>query len=97
MKLIDGWILIIHMMLHYLRLQFIIVKKGEIKDMKRQVLYLYLGTNGSILSPVHLEDTYYVRRIRLFAEEGKKLTKDNVNFVQAVTVSEEDEPNWKEV
>jgi hypothetical protein len=39
--------------------------------MKRQVLYQYLGTNGTILSPIHLEDIYYVRKIFLFADEGK--------------------------
>ena len=44
--------------------------------MTKKVLYLYLGTNGTILSPVHLEDTYYVRQVELMADEGKLLTRD---------------------
>ena len=38
--------------------------------MKKQVIYKYLGTNGIIESPVHLEDTYYVRLINITADEG---------------------------
>ena len=33
--------------------------------MLKQVIYRYLGTNGIIESPVHLEDTYYIRLIQL--------------------------------
>lgn len=36
--------------------------------MKKEVLYTYLGTNGTITSPVHLENTYYIRKIRLIAD-----------------------------
>ena len=44
-------------------------------------MYEYLGTNGTICSPVHLEDIYYVKKYQLFADSGKKLTKDGKNFV----------------
>ena len=30
--------------------------------MTKIVMYEYLGTNGTILSPVHLEDIYYIRK-----------------------------------
>ena len=30
--------------------------------MTKTVLYKYLGTNGTIVSPVHLEDVYYIRQ-----------------------------------
>ena len=43
--------------------------------MKKQVLYKYLGTNGVIESPVHLEDIYYIRINVLTADEGKILVK----------------------
>ena len=33
--------------------------------MLKNVYYRYLGTNGVIESPVHLEDIYYVRLIEL--------------------------------
>lgn len=65
--------------------------------MTQEVLYLYLGTNGSILSPVHLEDTYYVRRIRLRASENKRLTKNNIDFYQTIVVAEDDVEHWIEV
>ena len=47
--------------------------------MTKEVLYTYLGTNGQITSPVHLEDIYYVRSFRLNAEGEKRLTKDGKN------------------
>lgn len=64
--------------------------------MTRTVIYRYMGTNGIIESPVHLEDVYYIRKIRLVAEKGKMLT-DGVNKVFSVTVPEADEGKWKEV
>ena len=65
--------------------------------MKKQVLYQYLGTNGTILSPIHLEDTYYVRKLHIFADDGKSLTKDNKNFVFSVVIPEEELEEWQEV
>lgn len=65
--------------------------------MKKEVLYTYLGTNGIICSPVHLEDAYYTRKIRLYAAAGKKLTKDGKTFHKTVTVSEEEVADWYEV
>lgn len=64
--------------------------------MKQQVLYRYLGTNGVIESPVHLEDVYYIRTICLTADEGKILT-DGIQYVKTVRVSEEEVSKWKEV
>jgi len=65
--------------------------------MTKQVLYKYLGTNGVIISPIHLEDIYYVRNIRLTADAGKLLTKDNVNFISQIVVPEEEVNDWVEV
>lgn len=65
--------------------------------MEKTVLYEYFGTNGTILSPVHLEDTYYVRKIRLSADEGKRLTRDNKHYYDNITVPEADVDLWKEV
>lgn len=65
--------------------------------MKKTVLYQYLGTNGTICSPVHLEDIYYVRKYSLQADEGKRLTKDKKVYVQSVIVSEDEVDSWKEV
>lgn len=65
--------------------------------MIKTVLYTYLGTNGTITSPVHIEDTYYIRKLRLVADDNKKLTKDNKNFVNVVIIPEEDLELWREV
>ena len=60
-------------------------------------IYTYLGTNGTITSPVHLEDIYYVLKYRLEAESNKFLTKDDKNFVKMITVPADEVDQWKEV
>ena len=65
--------------------------------MKTQVMYKYLGTNGTICSPVHLEDIYYIRMIKLEAENGLRLTKNGKEFFQLVTVPESEVDEWSEV
>ncbi len=59
--------------------------------MKQTVMYRYLGTNGIIDSPVHLEGIYSVRSISLVADDGKVLTKDGKTFVKSVRVANEEE------
>lgn len=46
--------------------------------MTKTVLYHYLGTNGTITSPIHLEDIYYVRKFKLLADKDKILTNGKV-------------------
>ncbi len=65
--------------------------------MTKTVYYTYLGTNGTITSPVHLEDVYFIRKYLLVAEGGKKLTKDDKNFVDSVMIPEGEIDLWKEV
>lgn len=66
--------------------------------MNKYVTYTYLGTNGTLITPIHLEGIYSVKKIILSAEPGKVLTKDNKNFVKKVTVSSEEEASlWREV
>lgn len=64
--------------------------------MTKQVLYRYLGTNGVIESPVHLEDIYYTRINVLTAGKGKMLTDGNER-VKSVRCSDEDVEKWQEV
>lgn len=64
--------------------------------MTQQVIYKYLGTNGVIESPVHLEDVYYVRLIQLKADEGHYLT-DGTREVKSVRVPEDEVSNWREI
>ena len=65
--------------------------------MTKVKLYVYLGTNGTIESPVHLEDIFYTTRYRLVADNDMALTKDDKNFVSSTTVSEDEVDEWKEV
>lgn len=65
--------------------------------MTKEVLYLYLGTNGTILSPVHLEDIYYVRKLRLTPAPGKLLTRDGKTLLPSATIAEADLNDWYEV
>lgn len=65
--------------------------------MTKQVIYTYLGTNGTLTTPIHLEGIYSVRKVVLHADKGYKLTKDNKNFVQTVTVPEAEVELWLEV
>lgn len=64
--------------------------------MTRIVMYRYMGTNGIIESPVHLEDIYYVRFLRLIADNGKVLTDGKIK-VNSIQISEEEESKWKEI
>lgn len=65
--------------------------------MTKTTLYVYLGTNGTIVSPVHLEDVYYTRRLALQADKGKKLTKDGKTFLSATQIPEDELSEWQEV
>lgn len=66
--------------------------------MKKEIRYRYLGTNGVIDSPIHLEDIYYIRRVKLTADLGKVLTKDGgETSFPFVVVPEEEVPLWEEI
>ena len=64
--------------------------------MTKEVFYLYIGTNGTILSPVHLEDTYYIRKIKLSADKGKVLVNGNKR-VPSILIPEDQVSEWQEV
>lgn len=64
--------------------------------MTKEVLYVYLGTNGTITSRVHLEDIYYTRRYRLIADE-KKLLTDGKTITYSITIPEDEIDNWYEI
>lgn len=64
--------------------------------MNRTLLYRYMGTNGVLTTPIHLEDIYYVRLVRLVADEGKILT-NGTRQMQVITIPENEESQWSEV
>jgi len=64
--------------------------------MDRIPMYRYLGTNGTITSPVHLEDIYYVRMVKLLAGPETYVTNGTITE-KSVVVPEEEENQWYEV
>lgn len=65
--------------------------------MNKQTLYTYLGTNGTLTTPIHLEGIYSVKKIILTADEGKMLTKDFEHFYKKVTTTDLEFELWQEV
>lgn len=66
--------------------------------MTKTTMYTYLGTNGIITSPVHLEGIYFIKKVRLEADENKVLTRDGGKTTsKVVTVPEDEVGLWKEV
>ena len=64
--------------------------------MRKSIIYRYLGTNGVIDTPVHIEGAYYIRLVALTAEKGKVLTNGK-EYKYAIRVPEEEVGLWKEV
>jgi hypothetical protein len=66
--------------------------------MTKEVYYRYLGTNGVIESPVHLEDIYYVRLLKLAAAPRCALENVETGAKRAaVLVPEEEADKWVEI
>ena len=63
--------------------------------MEKITMYRYLGTNGIIDSPVHLEDTYYVRMVKLIADPNYLLTNGTTK-TSMVLVPEDEVDEWYE-
>ena len=64
--------------------------------MTKTAYYTYLGTNGTITSPVHLEDIYYTVKYRLVADKNCLLTNGVAN-VKTITVPEDEVSLWIEI
>ena len=64
--------------------------------MTKQILYKYLGTNGVIESPVHLEDIYYIR-INVLTAEANKILTNGTEFKKVVRCSDDEVSLWREI
>lgn len=64
--------------------------------MTTDIIYKYLGTNGIIESPVHLENIYSIQLYKLIADENKILTDGN-QIKKMVLIPIEDIDKWKEI
>lgn len=65
--------------------------------MIKEKMYEYLGENGIVCTPVLLEGIYHIEKIRLTAEDGALLTKDNKNFKKSVIIPKNEIDLWYEV
>ena len=63
-----------------------------------QTFYRYLVTNGTLLSPIHIEGAYSVKLIKIIADSDKVLTCDNgITRRNSVLVPEEEQKDWVEI
>lgn len=65
--------------------------------MTTEFMYTYLGTNGTITTPIHLEGVPAMKKVRIKPAIGKKLTNGTVITENAVVVAESEVANWKEI
>ena len=65
--------------------------------MTKTIIYTYLGTNGTISTPIYLEGIYSVKNYNLIADEDKLLTKDVIKFYERITVTENELDQWYEI
>lgn len=65
--------------------------------MTKTLYYNYLGENGTLLTTIHLDGVYCVKKYMIDADEGKVLTKNGLNFKTQVLVPESEVNEWYEV
>ena len=65
--------------------------------MTKTLYYNYLGENGTLLTTIHLDGVYCVKKYMIDADEGKVLTKNGLNFKTQVLVPESEVDEWYEV
>lgn len=60
-------------------------------------MYTYLGENGTLTTPIFLKDIYSIKKIKLIAASGCKLTKDYNSFYSSVIIPEAEINEWHEI
>ena len=65
--------------------------------MTQTKLFEYFGANGIILGPVELMGVAGAKKLKLTADEGCLLTRDDKNFYTSVVIPETEFHKWKEV
>lgn len=58
--------------------------------------YTYLGTNGTLKTPIHLKDMYSIKSYLLIADENKVIT-NGIETHSSIEVLEDDLDKWYEV
>lgn len=65
--------------------------------MIKQIMYTYLGTNGTVCTPIHLEGIYFIKKYKLTALDNCVLTKDGIEFKKSVLIPEDELDQWYEI
>ena len=65
--------------------------------MTKVTYYTYLGTNGTLTTPIHLKDIYNIKTYLLISEADKLLTKDGINTYARISIPEEELSEWYEI
>lgn len=65
--------------------------------MIKTLYYNYLGENGTLLTTIHLDGVYCIKKYMIDADEGKVLTKNGLNFKTQILVPESEVDEWYEI
>ena len=65
--------------------------------MTTEILYTYLGTNGTVTTPVHLEGVPAMQKIRIKPDIGKKLTDGKTVVTEKEKEKEREVTKRKEI
>ena len=64
--------------------------------MKKTYIYKYLGTNGILETPIHLEGIYSVKYLLLEADNGKILT-NGAEKCHSIKILADELASWTEI
>lgn len=58
-------------------------------------MYTYLGTNGTLTTPIHLEGIYSIKKLELKADKDKVLTNGEQQYF-SIVIPEDELNQWTE-
>lgn len=64
--------------------------------MKKTIIYKYLGTNGILETPIHLEGIYSIKSYQLEADQNMLLTNGE-KYAKFVQIPFDELNQWQEV
>jgi hypothetical protein len=65
--------------------------------MTKEIIYTYIGTNGMVSTPIHLEGISAIKKIHITAEEGKQITDGNTVSNHVWVSTDEEAEKWTEI
>ena len=64
--------------------------------MRKEIVYTYLGKNGILCTPVHIEGAISLKSVRLMAEDNYILT-NGIDRRKMIEVPEDEVNLWEEI